>query len=225
MTYQGFAPMSGALENKVIRGKDSPHAGLVKAPLSWKLKNTLRKEHISGWLGVKVALLSTKFLPVTAMVSELKLKSFDKSEGVWTDYGVVGRRVVTNAGASYIVDAFQNTTELENMKYHGTGKQSGSTGEAVADTTLESEYTTQLNPDNTRATGTTAEGGTGNEYQSVATNTYDATLAEVREHGIFSGDATSGAGVLLDRTTFSVISLNSGDSLQSTYTLTIVPGS
>ena len=222
-THQGFAPLSGQLTNKVIRG--AGNASTIKAPLPWKVRNILRKEYISGFVGTKVAFALTKFLPVTAIVSELELRKFDKAKGVWIDYGTVGRRVVTNTGASYIVDAFQNSAELEEMKFHGTGNQSGSTGEAVGDSALESEYTTELNPNSVRATGTTTEGGTGNEYQTVATNTYDATLAEVREHGIFSGNATSGAGVLLDRTTFSVISLNSGDSLQSTYTLTIVPGS
>jgi hypothetical protein len=223
MTAQGFAPISGNLENRVIRHKDN--AQEVSAPLSWKLKNNLTRRYIGSYLGVKLAHAMTRVFPVTAITSELKLKAYKKDEGVWVDYGVVGRRVVTNAGASYIVDAFQDSVELEEMKFHGTGSNNASAAEDVTDTALAYEFDEQLISASTRATGTTAEGGTGNEYQTVATNTYGSSAIECREHGIFSGNHTSGAGVLLDRTVFAVISLGASDSLQSTYTLTIVPGS
>lgn len=135
-------------------------------------------------------------------------------------YGTLSTRVVTDAGVAYIVDAFQNLTELENMKYHGFG--TGSTAEAASQTALVTELTTQYNPDSTRPTGTQTESA-ANAYQSVATLTPDAggTIA-VTEHGLFS--ATS-AGTMLDRSVFSAVNLVAGsDSLQVTYTIQIASG-
>lgn len=142
-------------------------------------------------------------------------------EGQREDYGVVSRKVVTDTGVGYIVDSFQTATsvEMENMKYHGLG--TGSTAEAASQTALTTELTTQYNPDNTRATGTTAESA-ANAYQTVATNTLDAS-ATVNEHGIFSQAATGG-GVMIDRSLTGAQTLSSGDSLQSTYTLTFTSG-
>mgnify|MGYP005844759595 CR=1 FL=1 len=134
--------------------------------------------------------------------------------------GVVSRRVVTNNGVAYIVDGFQNLVELENMKYHGLG--TGTNAESQADSALQSELTTQYNPNNTRATGTTEEGSSANIYKTVATNTLDEAAA-VTEHGIFSQAATGG-GVLLDRSVFSVVNLAAGDGLQSTYQWTANAG-
>lgn len=136
------------------------------------------------------------------------------------DFGLASLRVVTTAGVNYLVDSFQNAVEPEAMKYHGTGTGVGV--EAIADTALGAECTTALNPDNTRATGTTAEGATANIYRTVGTNTYDAAAA-ITEHGIFSQAATGG-GVLLDRSLFAAINVASGDSLQSTYDLTFTAG-
>lgn len=143
------------------------------------------------------------------------------AEAEWVDYGLASLRVVTTAGVNFIVDAFQNTVEVENLKFHGLG--TGAAAEAVGDTALQTELTTQYNPDNTRATGSTTEGASANIYRTVGTNTVDATAA-VTEHGIFSQAATGG-GTLLDRSVFSVVNLASGDSLQSTYDLTIAAGS
>lgn len=138
------------------------------------------------------------------------------------DYGVVGRKVVTDAGVAFIVDAFQNTKELENLKYHALG--TGSTAEAAGDTALVTELTTEYTG-NVRATGTTAEGASANIYSTVATNTLDGTPGTaLREHGIFDQAATGG-GTLLDRTVFAAITLSSGDGLQSTYQLTLTSGS
>jgi len=143
-----------------------------------------------------------------------------KANGQIVDYGLVSLRVVTTAGVNFIVDAFQNTTELENMKFHGIG--TGGTAEAIGDTALVTELTTQYNPDNTRATGSTIEGASANIYRTVGTNTVDAAAA-ITEHGIFTQAATGG-GTLLDRSLFSVINLANGDSLQTTYDLTCSAG-
>ena len=140
------------------------------------------------------------------------------ADGRRDDLGLVSYKVVTDAGVGYIVDAFQNLTELENMKYHGLG--TGTTAEAASQTGLVTELTTQYNPDNTRATGSLTEGAGANVFRTVGTNTVDGAAA-VTEHGIFS--AATG-GVLLDRSLFSVINLASGDSLQTTYDLSLTSG-
>lgn len=150
--------------------------------------------------------------------SELAIKVI-RANGIIEDHGVVGRKVVTDVGVGYIVDAFQNSVELENMKFHGLG--TGSTAENASDTALVTELTTEYTGD-VRATGSTTEGATANIYKTVGTNTLDGTPgAALREHGIFSA---STSGVLLDRTVFAAITLSSGDSLQSTYQLTLSSG-
>lgn len=136
------------------------------------------------------------------------------------DYGVVSRKVVTTAGVGYIIDAFQNIVELENMKYHGLGTSSAAEG--VGNTGLTTELTTEYSPDSTRATGTTIEGASANIYRTVATNTLDAA-AVVEEHGVFSQAATGG-GVLLDRSLTGTKSLGSGEGLQGTYDYTLNAG-
>lgn len=144
----------------------------------------------------------------------------DPRELVIEDHGVVSRRLVTNAGVGFIVDAFQNSVEVENQKFHGIG--TGVAAEAAADAALGTELTTQYNPDNTRATGSTTEAA-ANIYQTVGTNTLDSGTPAVTEHGVFSA-AT--AGVLLDRSVFAAINLNgaNGDGLQSDYRLTFTAG-
>lgn len=137
-------------------------------------------------------------------------------------YGIVSRKVVTDTGVGFIVDAFQNSVELENMKFHGLG--TGSSAEAANETALVTELTTEYTG-NVRATGTTAEGATANIYRTVGTNTLDSGTPALREHGVLSQAATGG-GVLLDRSLFAAINLDgtAGDGLQSTYELTLASG-
>jgi len=144
-----------------------------------------------------------------------------RANGTVLDLGLISLRVVTDTGVGYIVDAFQNTVELENMKYHGFG--TGSNAEAAANTALHTELTTQYASDNVRPTGSTTEGASANIYRTVGTLSPDATVA-ITEHGIFSQAAVAG-GVLIDKSLFSAINLISGDSLQVTYDLTFTSGS
>ena len=141
-----------------------------------------------------------------------------------TAYGTLSTRVVTTAGVGFIVDAFQNLVEVENMQFHGFG--TGTTAEAAGDTALVTEETTQYNPDSTRPTGTRTEGASANIYRTVGTYSPDAGgTRAITEHGIFSQAATGG-GVLLDRSVFSAVNLVAGsDSLQVTYELTFTAGS
>jgi hypothetical protein len=137
------------------------------------------------------------------------------------DYGCISLRVVTDTGVAYIVDAFGGTTELENMRYHGFG--TGSNAEAVGNTALHTELTTEYASDNTRPTGTLAENA-ANIFETVGILDPDSAVA-ITEHGIFSQAATGG-GVLLDKSLFSAINLAaSGDTLTTTYRFTITSGS
>jgi hypothetical protein len=137
------------------------------------------------------------------------------------DLGLASCRVITTTGVNFIVDAFQGLVEPENMKYHGLG--TGGSAEAVGNTALTTELTTQYSTSNTRPTGSLGEqAGNANVYETIATITVSATVAAT-EHGIFSQAATGG-GVMLDRTLFSVVNLASGESLQSTYQLSMFAG-
>ena len=128
---------------------------------------------------------------------------------------------MTTAGVNFLVQGLISTgTNVALFKFHGLGL--GTVAEAIGDTALGTELTTQLNPDSTRATGTQVVGGSNWIYVTVATNTVDASAA-VTEHGILTQAATGG-GTLLDRSVFTVVNLASGDSLQSTYSLTLTAG-
>lgn len=143
-------------------------------------------------------------------------------DGLVEDYGLVSCRVVTDAGVGFIVDAFQNLTELENMKYHALG--TGTTAESASQTSLVTELTTQYASSSTRPTGSLGEkSATPNTYETVATITTSASVAAT-EHAIMSQAAVPG-GVMLDRSVFSVVNLASGESLQATYDLAFPSGS
>lgn len=154
--------------------------------------------------------------------------------GVWNDYctemmeplaevhhyGLASLRVVTTAGVNFMVDAMQGLQTLSNMRYHGIG--TGTNAEAVGDTALQTELTTQLTPSSTRATGTLTEGATANVFRTVGSNVVNTTVT-VTEHGIFNQPATGG-GTLLDRSVFAGVGLVNGNTLQTTYDFTIAAG-
>lgn len=189
-----------------------PQRGLVDEVNRWRLRNL---PHL--WRGYRrVGLARSLRLP--HFYGQLWL-SVIRGDGEVVDLGLASMRVVTTAGVGFLVDAWQNITELENMKYHGIG--TGNTAEASGDTALVTESTTALNPDSTRATGSLTESA-ANILRTVGTLTADASIAAV-EHGIFSQAATGG-GTLWDRSVFSTVNLASGDSLQSTYDATFAAG-
>jgi hypothetical protein len=223
------ATLSGSVQFGVARQPDSgmrgflthalPHRGLPAVVNRWRVRNLPR----IAFQAVKVAVAVGVARRCGAMTGygRLTLRAF--ANGELRDFGIASYRVVTSAGVNFIVDAFQNTTEVENFKYHGFG--TGTTAESSADTALVTELTTQYATDNTRPTGTTTEGASSNIYRTVATLSPDSggTLS-ITEHGVFSA---SSAGTLLDRSKFSVISLDTsvGDTLQATYELTFTAGS
>lgn len=207
--------MGGELSMEIVkRGLPSP---LAPTDINrWRLSNA--RKLMAGVPRLTMA----RALGLPHFYGALYFKVF-RGNGRIEDLGLVGLKLVTTAGVNYIVDAFQNTTELENLKYHGFG--TGTTAEATGDTALVTELTTQYAADNTRPTGTTIEGASANIYRTVATLAPDTggTIA-VTEHGVFSQAATGG-GVLLDRTVFAAVNLVAGsDSLQVTYDLTFSAG-
>lgn len=211
---QANMAMQGRVGMRVIRAADRHR----RAPLAWRVQN---------WLAHRLPDLPRLYIGRFALLCGVPIMEsrlflvVTRVSGETEDYGLVSTRVVTTAGVGAIVDAFQNSVELETLKYHGLG--TGTNAEASGDTALQTELTTQYSTDNTRATGTTTEGASANIYRTVGTVTVDASAA-VTEHGIFSQAATGG-GTLLDRSVFSAINLANGDSLQATYELTLTAGS
>lgn len=190
----------------------------TRAPLAWRVKNTLRWAFIRGWIAAHLIAPFANLWGVMTAVGSLDVVLI-KATGERIYYGTVGYRVITSAGVAFLVDAWQNTTEVENLKYHGCG--TGTTAEASGDTALVTESTTALNPDSTRATGTQTE-TSANVLKSAGTVTFDASAA-ITEHGLFSQAATGG-GTLWDRTVFSAINVVSGDSIAFEYSVTLSAG-
>lgn len=195
-----------------------PRPGLPAEVNLWRLRQLPRVT----WQALKVSLAGALARAFGVATIHGKLTLQVNRGGVVHDLGIGGYRVVTDVGVAFIVDAFQNTKELENLKYHAFG--TGTTAEAANQTALVTELTTEYATDNTRPTGTTAEGATANIYQTVASLDPDSAVA-ITEHGIFDQAANSG-GTLLDRTKFAAINLAAtGDTLQATYELTLTSGS
>lgn len=221
---------------------------VVKAPLSYTLRNRLTWRFIKGWLAFYIiAPLANVFGVMTAM-GELALQKrtwYDDGERehfVWlrrqgrfeeaeayafgrtytVDYGPVSYRVMTDVFVADLVDDMDNASggaDVSIYNYHGIGTTN--TAEAAGDTALAAESTTALNPDSTRATGTRSQPA-ANQFRSTGTLTADASIAAV-EHGLFSTSGT-GTGKLMDRSVFSTVNLVSGDSLSTQYTATFNSG-
>jgi len=205
---EGHAAPNGSVSFRKINRVKS-------APLWWKIQNSP-----NYFRGVWRDYVAT-FLGIGHFTGSLKIRVLHR-DGSITDYGEVSRRVVTTAGVNAIVDAFQNSVELETFIYHGFG--TGGTAEAVGDTTLVTELTTEYVVDNTRPTGSNTEGAGANVYRTVGTLDPDSAVA-ITEHGVFS-QASNAGGILLDRSLFSVINVAAtGDTLEATYDLTFTAGS
>lgn len=142
------------------------------------------------------------------------------ADGTATDYGLLGRKLVTSAGVNYIAADFAGgASDIADFKFHGFGTGTGS--ESTANTTLGTELTTEYATNSTRPTG--SQSASTNVYTTVATLSPDSggTLA-ITEHGLFSA---ASSGTLWDRTVFSPVNLvATADSLQATYTLTLPSG-
>lgn len=207
---------AGITKDKV-RKWGYPRAGLPEFVNDWRSDNIKRPEFKEG---VRQAIAATRLgkLYGLAHVEGALFGKLIKADGRVFNLGLMGLNIVTTAGVTFIADAFRGTTEPETMRYHGLG--TGATGEVIGNTALQTELTTQYNPDNTRATGTLA--GSAGVYTTVGTNTVDAAVSPT-EWGLLSQAATGG-GTLMDRETFTAVALANGDSLQTTYSLTFTAG-
>jgi hypothetical protein len=136
--------------------------------------------------------------------------------------GAFGPNLIVNAGEAFLVDAWQGTVEMEVMRYHGCGRGNGSGGAtdpAEGDTTLQSEETTTLNPEQ-RAQGSLGEAA-ASVFRTQGTLTFDGTVTGgVVEWGLFSQQA-HGGGTMWSRIEFAAINVGNGDSIQFTYDLTV----
>lgn len=235
MLNHGTARPTGALSLRVIRAGDPDvpwplrelslpevaHYGAPRRGLPDVVNNWRRANRPNLWRGLR-KVIPARALGIPHFYGQLFLTHV-KADGERIDLGLASLRLVTTAGVRFICDDFNaSTTDVSNMRFHGIG--TGAVAEAVGDTALGAESTTALNPDSTRATGSQASAtvSTNATYTTVGTLTADAAIAAT-EHGIFSQAATGG-GTLLDRSVFSVVNLASGDSLQTTYVLTINSG-
>lgn len=181
------------------------------APISWRLKNSLRWQFIKGWLAVTFIVPIARFFGIATAYGKLEAVLIRK-DGTRINFGVLGWRVVTAAFVSFVVDQLQTETSVfGDFKYHDSGV--GTTAEANGDTGIETT------DGESRATGTQTESA-ANAYRSVGTISYTTSKA-ITEHGFFN-DATT--GTLMDRTVFSAINVVNGDSIQFTYTLTLSAG-
>jgi hypothetical protein len=168
---------------------------------TWRASN---RRHL--WRGAS-RVLTARALKLPHYYGALFLELL-RSDGTVLDLGLASMRVVTTVGVKFICDDLNNsTTDCSTFRFHGFG--TGTNAEAVGDTALQTELTTQYVSDSTRPTGS----------QASATV---STIA-ITEHGIFSA---SSAGTLFDRSVFSAVNLVAGsDSLQATYVYTLNAGS
>lgn len=143
--------------------------------------------------------------------ARLSAKVF-RANGDVEDLGIISTKLVTTAFVGFVVDNLvAEVAAFGDFKFHGMG--TGSTAEAIGDTTLETAV-------ETRDTGTQGEGASANIYQSVGTVTATSARA-VREHGLFN--IVTG-GILMDRSVFALINLATDDAIQFTYELTLPDG-
>jgi hypothetical protein len=134
-----------------------------------------------------------------------------RADGSEQDFGIVGRRCVTNAFVTYLCASFVNSTTsaLDIFKYHEPG--TGTAAESTANTALGTAVGVRGTGVNTSAT---------NVFTSISTITFTAAAA-ITEHGVFSSSAS---GTLLDRTSFAAVNVASNDSIGFTYQLTCTAG-
>lgn len=140
---------------------------------------------------------------------------------VLDDYGIVGRKSVTDAGVAAIVDAFDAGVgfTLNTFNYHALG--TGTTAESAAQTALVTELTTEYTG-NTRTAGTQSQ-PSANIYKSQATSTLDSGTPVLREHGLMSA---ASVGTLFDRTLFAAVTVDGtiGESITTPYSATFTSG-
>ena len=242
---EGIIAPRGDLELRVIRGQDSRKVELAPAPLpkgafgglsvreivlkGFPVKGLTpevwewRKKNLPNlYRGMKKVMLA-RFFKIPTFYGQVDLRVI-LANGEEIDLGLASLRVVTTVAVNAIVDAFDAAVgfTLNTFNYHAIG--TGAVAEAVGDTALGTELTTEYTG-NVRATGTQTQ-PSANIYRTTGTNTLDSGTPAVTEHGVLTQAATGG-GSLLDRSVFAAVNLvgASGDGLQSQYSLTLTAGS
>lgn len=201
-----------------------PHGGVKQEVLKWRIKNC--KRVLNQLWRLQLMKGACRLTRYPFMYGTLWVEKVDGRSGEQTLYGIGSFNVITTVGRDEVVDEFDAATaagfDLTTFNFHGIG--TGSVAEAVGDTALGTELTTEYNPNSTRATGTQSQ-PTSDVYRTVGTNTLDSGTPAITEHGVLSQAATGG-GVLLDRSVFAAVNLvgANGDGLQTTYNLTIANG-
>lgn len=137
----------------------------------------------------------------------LSARVFRKGAGV-EDLGLISVKKITVAFRNFLVDQLiAETSAFGDFKYHANG--TGTTAEANTQTTLVTEV-------ETRGVGSQLEGATADIYKSVGTVSITGSRA-ITEHGLLNA---SSDGTLMDRSLFSAINVESGDSIEYTYQAT-----
>lgn len=210
--------------------RDQMRQWTPRTGISWAVVNFLRRLHADGYdlpadgvRDILEALWRSVILESELAIQVIRAPGSRYQVGAsrLEDYGVVGNRVVTTAGVNYIAADFNDGgSDISAFDYHGLGTGTGA--EAVGDTTLGTELTTEYTG-NTRTAGTPSN-PSANIYRSACTSTLDSGTPAITEHGLFTAAA---AGTLLDRTKFTAINLDgtAGDGILTTYSLTLTAGS
>lgn len=195
-----------------------PHRGLPLDVNVWRRENL---PHVLwGAIKLRATLAVAKLTGVPVFASVLFVRVKRSGDYLWHPLGIGSFRVVTTAGVNYLASCFDNTAEPELFKFHAYG--TGTTAEAIGDTTLVTEVTTTVYVGDVRPTGSQAHAT--NTYTTVATFSPDSGgVVAITEHGLLSANV---AGTLWDRSKFAAVNLDpaNGDSLQTTYILTLTAG-
>ncbi len=203
--FRSVSNGSGRLDIRVI-GK------LTKAPLMWRIRNTVRLGTIVGLIATWFAKFLAYGFHQLAGWSQLSV-IVHYPDGRHVDYGVVSRRVVTTAWVNFVIDELQTeTSEFGDLKFHDSGV--GITAADIADTDIETT------DGESRVSGTQIEGASPNIYKSVGTIAYTTTKA-ITEH-VLATQATG--GTIIDRHVFSAINVVNGMSIEFTYEWTLSSG-
>lgn len=218
---------SGTVTAQKVGGRRRSRADLApmwqSIPVGLTWSRWLRSVYLELALRVRVAVkgFTRGLMSGSGVIGVCRLHAtVRRADGTIERLGLIATRLITDVGVAFFVDDWDNNgQDLTTMNFHGAG--TGTNNEDQTDTALQTESTTALNPDNTRATGTRSQPA-ANQYRSVGTLTFDAGAA-ITEHGLLSS-ATVGAGVLWDRSKFSAINVAPGDSIQFTHTTTLSAG-
>src|SRR4051794_3288489 len=170
-TVQAALGLQGSM---TARGITRAHkqAAAARVTRAWKLRNWFRMLRTGEHFVPRLARLASALPGLTAVHGTLTA-TVTRRDGTTLDLGLVGHHLITTAGKNFIASCFDNTAEPETLKYHAAG--TGTTAAAIGDTALQTECTTALNPDSTRAVGSQAH--STNTYTTVGTLTFDASAA------------------------------------------------